>query len=988
MRELGHYRQRTKMTSSSLEYPEFFEHKLLGNKNLRARLDSSISVVSDVLQISKLPFFPDYTGHGAEHLGNLLGIAEKLIPDRARNFFTAEDTAVLIFSVLLHDLALHISEAGFLSLLKSTPPESKSKWEEKWSEFLAVARHWDDRKLVELFGADEGGAPRALVKNPLDHYDNLKETDRKLIGEFIRQHHAEFAYQFAILGFPGPNGQLIQFGDFDSEFKKLAGAVARSHGFPFRQCVQLLEEMQLNKLEHDDVHPVFLMGILRVADFLELGTDRAPLIAFAYKEFKSPVSQKEWRTNQAFRKISWGNPDPESIHIPAKPMDVWSFLELKRWLIAIQSELDTTWAVFGEVYGSHQKFSQFGLTIRRVRSNVIDDPGGFAKNSSFVPMRVEVGVASPDVLKLFIQPLYGEHPEYGIRELIQNAVDAVRERWEYLKKHQQFASQSRTQEADVIVWLDDPDDNGVALLTVSDCGIGMTEETVINYFLKAGASFRRSIAWKREFESNTGETSLKSRVLRSGRFGIGVFSAFLLADEIEVVTRHVTRDRGVRFSVRLDLLPPALEITPIQLNYESDLPIGTTVTVKVTKIKKDPDGVTGTNILTGTDLWDWYCLESPSVLRLQGRNRKILNQFVTLPTEESQLPRGWHRLPSSDYRTVHMLVPGTKGIHANDLVCNGIKVKETSSGFLLQKDPAIVNWKRDLFPSQETFSLRVPNFSVFDPDGNLPLNLQRTGLTNLDLDFRTQAFAAQALAALAKFLHFAPQGPAVTDEFHRALMEVFEFEQAIPVFFTSLGTALLTTTNLRLAGVRNCLLVNIEALMAGWLSHIQDRYNAVAVARWGYQHSSPIYALNVWKRWIGSARLIMKSDEEPILGRPLRFRYKEFSVDRFHIRRTANCAPTLLTREDIEMLKERFPSGAENKEIKSSNNFIAAELFLKDPLPQRAERELSIARYWEQIVREPVVPFIPNERETKLRNAYDDLSEYFADLSQPTGGRG
>ena len=102
---------------------------------------------------------------------------------------------------------------------------------------------------------------------------------------------------------------------------------------------------------------------------------------------------KEWRTNQAFRTISWANPDPESIFIPTKPTDVYSYLELKQWLAAIQSELDMDWAVFGEVYAAHPKFSCLGLTVRRVRSNVTDDPAGFAKTASFVPMRVELGVA-------------------------------------------------------------------------------------------------------------------------------------------------------------------------------------------------------------------------------------------------------------------------------------------------------------------------------------------------------------------------------------------------------------------------------------------------------------------------------------------------------------------------------------------------------------------------------------------------------------------
>jgi HSP90 family molecular chaperone len=39
-----------------------------------------------------------------------------------------------------------------------------------------------------------------------------------------------------------------------------------------------------------------------------------------------------------------------------------------------------------------------------------------------------LSVGGPEVLKLFVEPPYGSRPEYGVRELIQNSVDAVRER--------------------------------------------------------------------------------------------------------------------------------------------------------------------------------------------------------------------------------------------------------------------------------------------------------------------------------------------------------------------------------------------------------------------------------------------------------------------------------------------------------------------------------------------------------------------------------
>lgn len=283
--------------------------------------------------MSRLPFFPDYTDHGPQHLSNVMTIAEKLLGKRSHEVFTPVDSSVLMFSILLHDLAMHLSEAGFSHLISSQHPQKllaldHEPWPELWREFLAVAGHWDDRTLVRLFGADEKGTPLALVRDPFEHYSNLTESDRKLIGEFIRRHHSRMAHEFAVFGFPGTGDQRINFTEFASELRDLAGLIARSHGMPLRSSFSYLEE-HFNKLEYENVHPLFLMSVLRIADYLDLGKDRAPLITFRFRDLASPVSREEFKVNQAFRTISWANPDAESIHIPAKPVDIREFLKLK-----------------------------------------------------------------------------------------------------------------------------------------------------------------------------------------------------------------------------------------------------------------------------------------------------------------------------------------------------------------------------------------------------------------------------------------------------------------------------------------------------------------------------------------------------------------------------------------------------------------------------------------------------------------------------------
>jgi len=974
--------------NSQITYPADSDALLKSNLALRAEIDSAVGLVSEVLSVSKLPFFTDYTNHGSNHLNGVLEISDKLVSPAARQIFSAEDVAVLTFSILLHDLALHLSEGGFASLVKA----GNNDWSVRWEEFLNEARHWDDRTLVALFGEDDSRAPRSLVKNPFDHYDNLNEADRKLIGEFIRRNHPQLARYFAEVGFPGVNGEHIKFDAFEKERRKLAGIVAWSHGTSLRNAIEVLRREQFGEIEFDRVHPVFLMGLLRISDFLELGPDRAPRIAFRYTDLKSPISRREWTTNQAFRKVSWSNPDSESITIPARPEDIVSFLELQKWLNAIQAELDTTWAVFGETFGSNPHFSKLGLTVRRVRSNILDDLEEFRRSSSFAPRRAALDVAGPQILKLFIEPLYGNHPEVGIRELIQNAVDAVRERKAWETKEGLLKP---SDENDVEVWLDDPDENGVATLVVSDRGIGMTEDTVVNYFLTVGASFRRSIAWKMQFESEAAadhSTKIKSKILRSGRFGIGVLSGFLLGDEITVCTRHISSNRGIRLSIRLDLPPPGFETSPIQLNYDPDLPTGTTISVKVTRVKKPETSEKSESIVPSTifmDLhtWDWYCLAEPKVVRFIGRQKKTVEQTFVLPSEHAALPLNWFSVTSSDYSTVLVLTSGDHKTYAPGLTCNGFKIAPLSEGlglFFKRQDGALVNWQRDLFPREGMLKVATPQFSIFDPDGNLPLNLQRTGLTNLDLDFIKGAFEVQAKANLANLLERAPNDRAYSADFTFLLWKLFEPNELVPVVFTPIGIALNTPTNFRMLDLKKCLLLNVEAFREGWLRGIYPRYDGLFVAYWGDHGSSPIYTLRNFAAWMHSTRVITRSPKPDQIGKPI-FKYKTHSEHGVSIYRSADCKPSLFEFEELKPLFEMPKTRADGESTRSFEDFIAAEIFLKDQIPFAEPTAMSIGRLWEKTIRESTIPYVLTERREKLAHAYTDLAAFIPSAKASSG---
>jgi molecular chaperone HtpG len=312
------------------------------------------------------------------------------------------------------------------------------------------------------------------------------------------------------------------------------------------------------------------------ADYLQIQPTRAPSEVLEVRKIRSPISQSEWKVHASVRNITRAADDPEALFIDAAPQDVITFLGITNWLAGLQRELDTSWAVLGEVYGrfTREGLNALALRLRRVRSN-LDDLDAFADQVDYVPRRAAFDAANPDLLKLLVSPLYDDDPVYGIRELLQNALDAVRELRAHLERRPTASAvELAVQRADVELTIEFADGEP-AWVTVSDKGIGMTVKTVLDYFLRAGASLRTSEAWRNEFQDESG----RSIVLRSGRFGIGVLAAFLIGDELEVSTRHVDSapNQGIAFRASLDTDAIALKWTT--------RPIGTTVRIKVSTTK-------------------------------------------------------------------------------------------------------------------------------------------------------------------------------------------------------------------------------------------------------------------------------------------------------------------------------------------------------------------------------------------------------------------
>ena len=310
-------------------------------------------------------------------------------------------------------------------------------------------------------------------------------ADRLLIGEFLRRYHARLSHEMALHGMLGGGPGAAGLGE---ELNDAIGVVARSHGESLRQILEYVRYRHPGNLRPAGAALVFHMGLLRVADYLQLDADRAPALLFDLRSPASLLSIREWKNHQAVATISWQATDPQAIAVSIQPPEgVRTFLQMRRLLAGLQHEMDVTSAVLREAYGGGE-LGAIRLSRTRIASNL--DSEALHERLSFVPR--EAGLRSgDDLFRLVVRHLYGNQPAVAGRELLQNAVDAVRERWRLELVGE--LSPAATGEPDVTITVEEIGESEY-VLRVTDTGIGMSPEIVTDYFLKAGASVRPDTA--------------------------------------------------------------------------------------------------------------------------------------------------------------------------------------------------------------------------------------------------------------------------------------------------------------------------------------------------------------------------------------------------------------------------------------------------------------------------------------------------------------
>ncbi|MDR1378153.1 MAG: molecular chaperone HtpG [Synergistaceae bacterium] len=143
-----------------------------------------------------------------------------------------------------------------------------------------------------------------------------------------------------------------------------------------------------------------------------------------------------------------------------------------------------------------------------------------------------------ELLKMMIHSVYS-NKEIFLRELISNASDALdKRRIEVLSSDEygEYEAKIRVER-----------DKEKRTLTILDNGVGMSREEIINYIGTIAKSGTKEYLAAAGRDASGKKASFSTQEMLIGQFGVGFYSAFMVSDKVELVSRRLGSSEAWKF---------------------------------------------------------------------------------------------------------------------------------------------------------------------------------------------------------------------------------------------------------------------------------------------------------------------------------------------------------------------------------------------------------------------------------------------------------
>lgn len=427
---------------------------------------------------------------------------------------TPADWLLIVLGAYLHDLGLLATEAEFAR-----------RSESDFNSFVSTT----------LFVDDAGRDYRARV-------DELEpdKRERFLYQEFVRHHHARRIREWILGQSPQQLGVATEAANLlhemllplDTQFRRDLALICESHHLDDLANFQKYKFSQPYGNSDAETANVFYAAlILRTADLLHITRDRTPSTMFRLVNPSDPVSLEEWSKQMAVRSVRQklgrdrdGNPSHSA---PQDTVEVHAYFTSPDGFFGLTSYLAYAGTQLSQSYEWAQtaakKGSRFEFPWRYIDDENVEAEG-------FLPQPFEFTLDQVKILDLLTGHTLYNDAGVVLRELVQNAIDAVR-----LQRLIDSKDGMEGRYQVTVRW-----NSSSRLLEVVDSGTGMSQSIIEKHFLRVGSSRYQDPQFKREFGS----------FAPISRFGIGVLSAFMISDKVDIFTVHVDDERARHLSLR------------------------------------------------------------------------------------------------------------------------------------------------------------------------------------------------------------------------------------------------------------------------------------------------------------------------------------------------------------------------------------------------------------------------------------------------------
>ena len=234
------------------------------------------------------------------------------------------------------------------------------------------------------------------------------------------------------------------------------------------------------------------------------------------------------------------DPDDRSSHVIEVSADFSEerpFFALTEYLSYVRQQIEQT-KVWADISQQTPDAKDYSFPWHSVKGNIL------VEGHEPVPMKFELDRGR--LLDLLVGHTIYNDATVAVRELLQNAIDAVRYR-HYLEEKEHASTGRPTSPMGKVIIKWNPAER---VLVVEDTGIGMDKTVITSHLMRVGASFYSTPQFQQEFKDYT----------PISRFGIGILTSFMISDDIEIVTYKAEMGYRIRLtSVQSDYLLKKIE---------------------------------------------------------------------------------------------------------------------------------------------------------------------------------------------------------------------------------------------------------------------------------------------------------------------------------------------------------------------------------------------------------------------------------------------